>query len=294
MADGGDAALEAFNTAGESLDVVLLDLIMPGINGIDLLKTFKKVRPRVEVIIATGCGSLSTAIEAMRNGAFDYITKPIVNFDEELLTVVDAALAKRRRSTQGATSGDLQAAMQLRNDAKRLDLFERLIELARLGTHHGDGDGDDTPVSIDRIEEFLRESLNIDTCFVFLREATGKFETYHSWGTGARVPFHSGWFSNKQLFNATHQGRLQVFTLEDVNTELLGMSPSSDLQPTALHLPLVLEGRHRGGILAFFSASPGERLTCLLENSDEFLVAVPMLSSLLLGAISESESPSAA
>jgi DNA-binding response OmpR family regulator len=290
VADGGETALEAFEKSGDSIDVVLLDLIMPGVNGIDLLKTFKKLKPKVEVIIATGCGSLGTAIEAMRNGAFDYITKPIVDFDEELLTVVEAAVIRHRRSTQGATSGDIQVALKLRYDAQRLELLDRLISLARLGTQHREYE--DAPTSIEETEKLLRETFDIDTCFVFLKEVTGKFETHHAWGTSANVPFHSGWFSNKQLFKALHDGALHVFTLEDVNTELLGMSSSKDLQPSALHLPLVLEGRHRGAMLAFFTKAPGERHSCLLEHGNDFLMAVPALSSLLLGALSETETPS--
>src|SRR3990170_4113088 len=58
-------------------DLVLTDLKMPGMDGIELLKTIKGTRPEVMVIMMTAYGSIETAVEAMRIGANDYITKPI-------------------------------------------------------------------------------------------------------------------------------------------------------------------------------------------------------------------------
>ncbi len=58
-------------------DLVLTDLKMPGMDGLELLKTIKGTRPEVMVILMTAYGSIETAVEAMRMGANDYITKPI-------------------------------------------------------------------------------------------------------------------------------------------------------------------------------------------------------------------------
>lgn len=57
-------------------DLVLSDLMMPGADGIEVLKAAKKINAGVHVIIITGFSSLETAMEAMRKGAYDYITKP--------------------------------------------------------------------------------------------------------------------------------------------------------------------------------------------------------------------------
>ena len=62
--------------AEEEPDIVLLDLQMPGINGLDTLKAIRESNPGVEVIMLTGHGSIDTAIESIRAGAFDYVVKP--------------------------------------------------------------------------------------------------------------------------------------------------------------------------------------------------------------------------
>ncbi len=97
-ADGGEEAIDTFRGSMGKLDVVILDLVMPGMHGIDLLRQMKSLDSTVEVIIATGCGSMSTAVEAMRHGAFDYITKPVIDLDHDLLSVVKGAII--RRTTQ--------------------------------------------------------------------------------------------------------------------------------------------------------------------------------------------------
>jgi DNA-binding NtrC family response regulator len=73
-------------------DVVLTDMRMEGFDGIELLKAIKKVSPATEVIIMTAYATIDSAVQAMRLGAFDYITKPFKN---------EAILAKIRRATVG-------------------------------------------------------------------------------------------------------------------------------------------------------------------------------------------------
>ncbi len=96
-AAGGEEALEIFRDETSLIDVILLDLVLPGYQGLELLRQFKAERSLVEVIIATGCGSMNSAIEALRLGAFDYVTKPIVDFDRDLLAVVQKAITHRER-----------------------------------------------------------------------------------------------------------------------------------------------------------------------------------------------------
>lgn len=59
-----------------AIDVVILDIRMPGMDGIDTLKQIKKLYPIVEVILLTGHGSTETAVQGMKLGAFDYLMKP--------------------------------------------------------------------------------------------------------------------------------------------------------------------------------------------------------------------------
>src|SRR5262249_40271172 len=72
----GDEALRMINEAKNPFDIVLTDLVMPHQDGLDVLRIVKQRSPQTEVIIMTGFASLETAIDAMRQGAFDYITKP--------------------------------------------------------------------------------------------------------------------------------------------------------------------------------------------------------------------------
>ena len=68
---------EALKVLGqENIDVIFLDIRMPGMDGIETLKQIKKLYPIVEVILLTGHGSTETAVEGMKLGAFDYLMKP--------------------------------------------------------------------------------------------------------------------------------------------------------------------------------------------------------------------------
>ena len=75
-------------------DVILTDLVMPGDSGIDLLRSAKEIHPDVEVILMTGYATADTAIEAMRNGAFHYIMKPLKI--EEVVNLAEKAYSQRQ------------------------------------------------------------------------------------------------------------------------------------------------------------------------------------------------------
>ncbi|MBU1743919.1 MAG: sigma-54 dependent transcriptional regulator [Proteobacteria bacterium] len=77
---GGRTALEKIQE--QDFDVVITDLKMPGMDGIEVLKAIKILQPEVPVIIITGYSNVSSAVDAMKNGAFDYIAKP---FSPELI-----------------------------------------------------------------------------------------------------------------------------------------------------------------------------------------------------------------
>jgi two-component system, NtrC family, response regulator HydG len=74
VAESGATALERF--AREPADIVVADLRMKGVDGLDLLDAIKRADPEVPVVIMTAFGAIDTAVEAMRRGAFDYLTKP--------------------------------------------------------------------------------------------------------------------------------------------------------------------------------------------------------------------------
>ena len=87
IAQNGQEAIEKIEK--DVFDLVLTDLKMPGMDGLDLLKMIKGTRPEVMVILMTAYGSIETAVEAMKVGANDYVTKP-VDFNELLIHISKA------------------------------------------------------------------------------------------------------------------------------------------------------------------------------------------------------------
>ena len=74
-------------------DVVMLDLVMPGINGLEVLREIKRIKPLTEVIMLTALPNLEMGIEAMKRGALDYILKPCEI--DELISKIDRAHARK-------------------------------------------------------------------------------------------------------------------------------------------------------------------------------------------------------
>lgn len=89
LAGSGEAGLNLLHT--DRFDLLLTDLVMPGISGMDVLKAAVATGTGVPIIVMTAFGTQRTAVEAMRHGAFNYITKPF-NLDE-LLIVLEKALS---------------------------------------------------------------------------------------------------------------------------------------------------------------------------------------------------------
>ncbi|MDY6970712.1 MAG: response regulator [Thermodesulfobacteriota bacterium] len=92
-ATGGADALEQLRI--HSIHVVILDVKMPGMDGIETLKAIKRIYPMVEVIMLTGHGTVDSAVEGLKSGATDYLTKPTdVN---DLIEKAEEAFEKRQR-----------------------------------------------------------------------------------------------------------------------------------------------------------------------------------------------------
>ena len=97
----GEEALEHLRV--ERVDIVVLDMKMPGMDGIQTLRAIKTVDPLIEVVILTGHASLEAAKDGMSLGAFDYLMKP-VDLDELLYRIQDAYKRKsiQEKKAQGA------------------------------------------------------------------------------------------------------------------------------------------------------------------------------------------------
>jgi DNA-binding NtrC family response regulator len=88
----GEQALELIKE--KIFDMVILDIKMPGgMDGIQTLREIKKLRPETEVLLLTGHGSVETSVEGMKEGAFDYLLKPVKL--EQLLEKMAKALDKK-------------------------------------------------------------------------------------------------------------------------------------------------------------------------------------------------------
>jgi two-component system response regulator PilR (NtrC family) len=88
----GQEALEKYSP--QSADVILLDLLMPGMDGIEVLRRLKKIDPLANIVIITAYGSVESAISAMKIGALDYIQKPFKH--DDLLLVIERAIERKR------------------------------------------------------------------------------------------------------------------------------------------------------------------------------------------------------
>jgi DNA-binding NtrC family response regulator len=90
-----DDAVEGLAASKDpSIDVAVLDIKMPNLSGLDLLRAVKQARPEVEVIMMTAFATVETAVEAVKAGAYDYLTKPFENIDDLSMTVAKAAERK--------------------------------------------------------------------------------------------------------------------------------------------------------------------------------------------------------
>ncbi|MEK6673588.1 MAG: sigma-54 dependent transcriptional regulator [Nitrospirota bacterium] len=92
-----DAESAIKNVAQKSYDLIITDIVLPGMTGIELLKKYKEQNPDQIIIIMTANASLETAIEALRAGAYDYVMKPIIH-DEIKRTVRNALIQKALRA----------------------------------------------------------------------------------------------------------------------------------------------------------------------------------------------------
>ena len=117
IVDSARDGLEALRKADETgYDIMILDIMMPKLDGLEVLQQVKEKHPDIDVIMMTGLSQVQTAVKAMKLGAFDYLPKP---FDpDELKRVVDRALERRRL---------LQENRDLRSEVSSKYRFENII-----------------------------------------------------------------------------------------------------------------------------------------------------------------------
>ena len=128
IAASGEEGLQKFSL--RTPDLILLDLLMPGLDGIEVLKTVKKIQPQALVIIITAYASVESAIEAMKMGAYDYVQKPFKH--EELLLTVRRALEHKVIQDENLRLRDaLDRKYGFANIIGRSPVMEQVFELIR-------------------------------------------------------------------------------------------------------------------------------------------------------------------
>ncbi|MBM4286140.1 MAG: sigma-54-dependent Fis family transcriptional regulator [Deltaproteobacteria bacterium] len=122
---------EALKTAAQTdLDLVLTDMKMPRMSGIELLSELKRLHPEVPVVLMTAYGTVEKAVEAMKKGAFDYILKPFKN--EEILVTLAKALEHRHLLLQNRLlARDLEGRYGLPNIVGDSRAMQEIMALAR-------------------------------------------------------------------------------------------------------------------------------------------------------------------
>jgi len=121
----GEEALDALRRT--DYDVVLLDVNLPGVSGLDVLRKIRQLEDAPEVIMLTGDNSLSTGVESMRRGAYDYLTKPAQL--DKMEAVIRKADEKRRLVRRNA---GLRAAVERRSEERAPEFIHRSRETGAL------------------------------------------------------------------------------------------------------------------------------------------------------------------
>ena len=114
--NSGDAAIQALEE--KDFDVVVLDLKMPGMDGITTLKEIKKLGLFTETLILTGHGSIDTALEAIKIGAYDYLTKPCEI--DELVAKIEGAWEKKDDEVKRDINEKIQKVVESPQDVFEL------------------------------------------------------------------------------------------------------------------------------------------------------------------------------
>ena len=136
-----DDAVEGLAASKDpTVDVAVLDIRMPHLSGMDLLRAIKQARPDVEVVMMTAFATVETAVEAVKAGAYDYLTKPFDNIDEVSLTVAKALERKAAEGPHPRAGGaaQRQAASSRTSSASRPSMRAvfKLVETVSYSTRH--------------------------------------------------------------------------------------------------------------------------------------------------------------
>jgi len=196
LAKNAEEAIEILSK--DNIDLVISDIKMPGLNGIELLKFIKKNWKDIEVIIITGYQSLSTAKDALHWGAYDYISKPLdIN---KVLNIIQRAFQGRRLKKE--------KEVLLENlEQKNLEL-EKAVEELNLKKQELDSMVEDLRITLDitqKISTSIIDQSSLDSLTPYMHKL---FDCY-AWGM----------LNVNQEFESTIKGDLDIFLRYDLPEE---------------------------------------------------------------------------
>jgi len=128
LACDGKEAIQKLDSSG--IDLVITDLKMPNLSGEEVLQKAVGMSPSLPVIILTGHGTIENAVQAMKNGAYDYLTKP-VNMDRLSLLVQRALSARELMLQHRALQEELQKRNQFSNIIGKSDSMKKIFEMVQ-------------------------------------------------------------------------------------------------------------------------------------------------------------------
>jgi len=203
-AEDGRKAIEIIHQ--RPIDLVTLDLRMPDLSGTEVLKAIKKHNSEIEVIIITGYGTLKTAIDGIRWGVFDYITKPF-NV-AEIISVIKKAIERRRINLQ--LSNFLNSVQELGGKGD-FDIVKNTLK--------------ENQLLIEKIKEIFNEnskesnsSESIDFLeFIKVLSCTLESKDPYTHGHSERVSYYSNLIAERLTFSKEEKNELQIATfLHDI------------------------------------------------------------------------------
>lgn len=207
-AANGQEALKYINS--EKIDLVTLDLKMPGIHGIDVLREIKKIKNDIEVVIITGYGTLTNAIEAIRYGAVDFISKPFNT--AEIISIVSKSVERRKFNL---------IIKNLIKKIKDLSLLEdgQNQALGNLGESVGLAAGvndiqQELRESLQQLESFRTQKVSVNyldflKVLIYILESKEPYTSGHS----ERVSFYADLLAQDLNFSSKEKEDLQIATL---------------------------------------------------------------------------------
>ena len=159
QAGAAEQALELLR--GQPFDLIVSDIKMPGLSGLDLLRAVKRQQPGTPVALITGAPSVNSAVFGLRHGAYDYLPKPFT------VKEIHELLLRVRRDRESQLAGVLPAGLgdELARRQFGVEVLFRIGELAL--------DGIDAPTFAETVLGYTMQSLRGDAAIILLRESDG-------------------------------------------------------------------------------------------------------------------------